>query len=130
MSSVLWRLGNWELGIPWPKSFLFHVHQALFLKVVFWVSAFVKPGILLLVRMGDLTPTCRKGDPFQSPRVGSSLTLRSDLSRGRHVQTYWEGRPGGGQQVRGPGGSLCRGAPRLGFDAVEMSFQVLSGPSS
>lgn len=64
-----WVTGSLEspaqiLPTPCPSS--------LSLEVVFWISAFVKPGVLLLVRMGD---------PFQGPRAGSCLTLRSDRSR-------------------------------------------------
>ena len=33
---------------------------------------------------------CRKGDPFQSPRVGSCLTLRNELSEGTHMLTEKE----------------------------------------
>ena len=39
----------------------------------------------------------KKGDPFQGPRVGSCLTLRSELSSETHVPTkqrlYWVGAP-------------------------------------
>ena len=33
---------------------------------------------------------CRKGDPFQGPRVGSCLTLRNELSKETHVLTKQE----------------------------------------
>lgn len=33
---------------------------------------------------------CRKGDPFQGPRVGSSLTLGSELSKETHMLTKQE----------------------------------------
>ena len=47
-------------------------------------------------------PCCRKGDPFQGPKVGSCLTLRNELSEETHVLTskrfYWERAPLGGEQ--------------------------------
>ena len=51
---------------------------------------------------------CRKGDPFQGPKLGSCLTLENELSEETHVLTVQgillgEGHPGGGQRVRGPG---------------------------
>ena len=33
---------------------------------------------------------CRKREPFQSPRVGSCLTLRNELSEGTHMLTKKE----------------------------------------
>ena len=33
---------------------------------------------------------CRKGDPFQSPKLGSCLTLRNKLSEETHVLTKQE----------------------------------------
>ena len=33
---------------------------------------------------------CRKGDPFQGPRVGSCLTLRNELSKETQVLTKQE----------------------------------------
>ena len=39
----------------------------------------------------------RKGDPFESPRVGSCLILRNELSKETHVltkqETFWQGAP-------------------------------------
>ena len=50
---------------------------------------------------------CRKGDPFQVPRVGSRLTLGNELSEETHVLTKQEtllgrGARGEGKRVRGP----------------------------
>ena len=33
---------------------------------------------------------CRKGDPFQDPKLGSYLTLRNELSKETHVLTKQE----------------------------------------
>ena len=48
---------------------------------------------------------CRKGDPFQGPKLGSCLTLRNELSEETHVLTkhrfYWEGHQGGEQEGKG-----------------------------
>ena len=33
---------------------------------------------------------CRKGDPFQGPKLGSWLTLRNELSKETHVLTKQE----------------------------------------
>ena len=33
---------------------------------------------------------CRKGDPFQGPKLGSCLTLRNELSEETHVLTKQE----------------------------------------
>ena len=42
---------------------------------------------------------CRKGDPFQSPKLGSCLTLRNKLSEETHVLTKQEVLLGRGVQV-------------------------------
>ena len=42
---------------------------------------------------------CRKGDPFQAPKLGSRLTLRDELSEGTHVLTKQEILMGKGTQV-------------------------------
>ena len=42
---------------------------------------------------------CRKGDPFQAPKLGSCLTLRDELSEGTHVLTKQEILMGKGTQV-------------------------------
>ena len=42
---------------------------------------------------------CRKGDPFQGPKLGSCLTLRNELSKETHVLTKQEILLGKGAQV-------------------------------
>ena len=42
---------------------------------------------------------CRKGDPFQSPKLGSCLTLRNKLSEETHVLTKQEILLGKGARV-------------------------------
>ena len=42
---------------------------------------------------------CRKGDPFQGPKLGSCLTLRNELSEETHVLTKQEILLGKGTQV-------------------------------
>ena len=62
---------------------------------------------------------CRKGDPFQGPKVGSCLTLRNELSEVTHVLTKQEILLGKGTRVESsrvreprrtalPHGSQCR----------------------
>ena len=42
---------------------------------------------------------CRKGDPFQGPKLGSCLTLGNELSKETHVLTEQEILLGKGTQV-------------------------------
>ena len=42
---------------------------------------------------------CRKGDPFQGPKLGSGLTLGNELSEETHVLTKQETLLGKGTQV-------------------------------
>ena len=42
---------------------------------------------------------CRKGDPFQGPKVGSCLTFRNELSEETHVLTKQEILLGRGARV-------------------------------
>ena len=42
---------------------------------------------------------CRKGDPFQGPKLGSCLTLRNELSEETHVLTKQEILLGKGTRV-------------------------------
>ena len=42
---------------------------------------------------------CRKGDPFQGPKLGSCLTLRNELSEETHVLTKQEILLGNGTRV-------------------------------
>ena len=46
-----------------------------------------------------VTICCKKGDPFQAPKLGSFLTLRSELSKETHVLTEQEILLGKGAQV-------------------------------
>ena len=45
----------------------------------------------------------QKGDPFQSPRAGSCLTLRNELSKETHVLTKQETLLGMGAQAENSG---------------------------
>ena len=49
--------------------------------------------------LGDLQYCCRKGDPFQGPKLGSCLTLRNELSEETHVLTKQEILLGKGTRV-------------------------------
>ena len=40
--------------------------------------------------MASIKFCCRKGDPFQDPRMGSCLTFRNELSEKIHVLTKQE----------------------------------------
>ena len=48
---------------------------------------------------------CRKGDPFQGPKLGSCLTLRNELSEETHADKARDfivkGHPGGEQEGEG-----------------------------
>ena len=60
-----------------------------------------------------VTICCRKSDPFQSPRVGSCLTLGNELSKETHVLTKQETLLGKSAQVESSrvreqkGGDIC-----------------------
>ena len=60
---------------------------------------------------------CRKGDPFQGPKLGSCLTLRNELSEETHVLTKREILLGKGTRVESRRGretrrtALPRGLP-------------------
>ena len=49
-------------------------------------------------RLRRLT-SCRKGDPFQGPKLGSCLTLENELSKETHVLTKQEILLGKGAQA-------------------------------
>ena len=53
----------------------------------------------------QLQHCCRKGDPFQGPRVASCLTLGNELSEETHMlikqETFWKGHPDKEQQDKG-----------------------------
>ena len=74
------------------------------------------------------------GDPFQSQKLGSCLTLGKELSEETHVLTKQEillGRAprwrAGGQG--NPGELLCRVARSLGFYGDGIRFRVVFGQS-
>ena len=46
-----------------------------------------------------ISSCCRKGDPFQGPKLGSCLTLRNELSEETHVLTKQEVLLGKGAQA-------------------------------
>ena len=76
----------------------------------------------------------RKGDPFQGPRVGSCITLGSELSEETHELTKQELLLGKGAQaesrrVREPGELFCHMPHNLGFYRDEISFWVAFGQS-
>ena len=54
----------------WKKA----LHCFIFLRWPSYLSILIDPWIC-----------CRKGDPFQGPKVGSCLTLRSELSEETHM---------------------------------------------
>ena len=77
---------------------------------------------------------CRKGDPFQGPRVGFCLTLGNQLSKETHVLTKQETLLGTGARVESrrvwnPGGLLCHVAHNLGSFGDGISFRLVSGQS-
>ena len=55
-----------------------------------WVPQVVRMSVTLKKNPTRVTICCRKGEPFQSPRVGSCLTLRNELSKETHVPTKQE----------------------------------------
>ena len=78
----------------------------------------------------QLASCCRKGDPFQGPKLGSCLTLRNELSEETHVLTKQEVLLGRGaraesSRVGNPGGLLCHMARSLGFYDAGISFWVV-----
>ena len=77
---------------------------------------------------------CRKGDPFQGPKLGSCLTLGHELSEETHVLTKQEILLGKGTRVESsrvkPGELLCHMARSLRFYSDGISFRVVFGQSS
>ena len=76
----------------------------------------------------------RKGDPFQGPRLGSCLTLGSELSKETHILTKQEallckGTQAESSRVRNLGELLCHVACSLGFYGNGISLWVVSGQS-
>ena len=90
-------------------------------------------GVALLYFMfQDLSNCCRKGDPFQGPKVGSCLALRNELSEETHVLTKQEILLGRGTRWRAvgwgnPGGLLYHVAYRFYGDKI--SFPVVFSQS-
>ena len=77
---------------------------------------------------------CRKGDPFQGPKLGSCLTIGNELSEETHVLTKQEILLGKGtrvesSRVREPGELPCRVARSLGFYGDGISFRVVLSQS-
>ena len=88
----------------------------------------------MLSHWRDWNDCCRKGDPFQGPRVGSCLSFRNELSKDLEFLTLVDkardftgkGRPGGEQQVREPRRTALPCAQSLGFYGNGVSFWVVS----
>ena len=78
---------------------------------------------------------CRKGDRFQSPKLGSCLTLRNELSEETYVLTKQEISLGKGaraesRRVGNPGELLCHVASSLRFMVMGLvSGLSLANPS-
>ena len=73
---------------------------------------------------------CRKGDPFQGPKMGSCLTLGNELSEETHVLTKQEILLGKGARAESrregnPGELLCHMAHSLRFYGDGISFWVV-----
>ena len=49
----------------------------------------------------EFSKCCRKGNPFQGPKLGSCLTLGNELSEGTHLLTKQETLLGKGTWVEG-----------------------------
>ena len=69
-----------------------------------------------------MVASCRKGDPFQGPKLGSCLTLRRESSEETRADKasdfIGKGHPDGEQEARS-----------LGFYAHGISFRVVFGQS-
>ena len=89
-------------------------------------------GFLACPTLGAGEPwCCSKGNPFQSPRVGSCLTLGHELSQDTHARIekakdfIGKGCPGREQQGQEPRRTaLARG---LGFYGDGVRFHIVSG---
>ena len=76
---------------------------------------------------------CKKGDPFQGPKLGSCLTLENELSKETHADKARDF-IGKGTRVEissegNPGELLCRMACSLGLYGDGISFRVNFGQS-
>ena len=77
---------------------------------------------------------CRKGEaPYRTPRAGSCLTLRDELSEETHADKardfIGKGHPGGEQEGKGTQENCSAAARSLEFYGEGISFQVVFGPS-
>ena len=89
------------------------------------------PSVRLIGVVLALGPLCccRKGDPFQSPRAGSWLTLGNELSEETHVLTKQEtllvrGARAESSRVREPRRTALHVARSLGFHGDGVSFRL------
>ena len=67
------------------KSVFLTLNVLFFTSISFQFSGIFCSGGNLYIVFLDLSFCCRKGDPFQGPKVGSCLTLGSELSEEIHV---------------------------------------------
>ena len=77
---------------------------------------------------------CRKGDPFQGPKLGSCLTLGNELSEEMHAVTKQEillgkGARGESRRVRGPKRTALPRGSQSQVDGDGSSFQVVFSQS-
>ena len=92
-------------------------------------------GVALLYFMFENLPNCcRKGDPFQGPKVVSCLTLRNELSEETHVLTKQEILLGKGtgvesSRVREPRRTALPRGLQFGFYGDGISFPVVFSQS-
>ena len=89
---------------------------------------------LLYFVFENLSNCCRKGDPFQGPKVVSCLTLRNELSEETHVLTKQEILLGKGtrvesSRVREPRRTALPCSLQFGFYGDGISFRVVFGQS-
>ena len=72
------------------KSVFLTLNVLSFISISFQFSGIFCSGGNLYVVFLDLSFCCRNGDPLQGPRVGSCLTLRSELSEETQMLTEQE----------------------------------------
>ena len=85
-------------------------------------------------QLEDQWSCCRKGDPFQGPKLGSCLTLGNELSEETHVLTKQEILLGKGTQVesrkvRKPRRTALPHGSQSGFYGDGFSFRVVFSQS-
>ena len=101
--------------------------------VTFYCLSFPLPQIRR--ELGECWPhawtstVLQEGGPLPWLRMGSCLTLGSELSEETHVLTKQEALLGRGSQLRNPGELLCHMACNLQFYGDEISFWVVFGQS-